>query len=113
MSSGTPQRFTPRAGSSMPGRIRRALDGQIDTKRRLGETLDIAPDGRMEVKAAKGGGLKMTRQGLMVDQEAVGEKNRPMLNFLADIPSGSATSVVLTKVNDLLKELRRTGHMRG
>jgi hypothetical protein len=96
----------------MPGAVRRALDGQIDTQRRLGQTLDVK-DGRMEVKAARNGGLKMTRQGLVIDQEQVGEKNLSPCNLVRDLDSGASAATIVEKVNELLKELRRTGRMRS
>lgn len=112
--AGTPQRFTPRAGSRMPGAVRRALDGQIDSQRRYGQTLEVAKDGRLEVKAAPGGGLKMTRQGLVLDQAQVGERNRPPMERQSELDASSATAAeVAAAFNALLREMKRTGRVRG
>lgn len=112
----SPQRFTPRAGSRMPGAVRRALDGQIDSNRRYGQTLEVAQDGRLEVKAAPGGGLKMTRQGLVIDQAQVGEKNRPPVSMIKEPLEGASSTEKLDNLRaafiDLLAELKRTGRMR-
>lgn len=106
-----PQRFTPRASSKMPGAVRRALDGQIVSSQRNGETIEVK-DGRLEARVVRGGGLKQTRQGLVVDQEQVGEKNRPQLNRTA-VPSTVSAAALHRWATDLVEELRRTGRMRG
>ncbi len=111
MASSSPQRFTPRAGSSMPGRVRRALDGQIDTQRRLGPSLDVDRDGRMVAKLAPNSGLKETRQGLALDAQALGEKNRPQMARIKDPASSSAADVHATVI-ELLEALRRSGRMK-
>jgi hypothetical protein len=113
MSSPSPGRFTPRAGSRVTGAVRRALDGQIDSQRRYGETLSVAKDGRLEVKAVRGGGLKMTRQGLAVDQAQVGEKNRPPLPFIREPASGASAADLRETLCELLRAMRKTGNMRG
>lgn len=114
MANQTPGRFTPRAGSRVPGAVRRALDGQIDSQRRYGNTVEVAHDGRLEVKAAPGGGLKMTRQGLVVDQAQVGERNYKPIAMQRELDTSTATAAQLaTAFNALLSELRRTGRMRG
>jgi len=105
-----PQAFTPRASSKMPGSVRRALDGQIESRQRNGDTLEVS-GGRLEVRA--GAGLKQTRQGLVVDMEQVGEKNRPPLKSISDLSSSSTAAQVATAFNDLLSALRKTGNMRG
>ena len=110
-SGATPQRVTPRSSSQLPGRVRRALDGSIDSQQRYGDSVKVAEDGRVEVNVVDGGGLKMTKQGLMVDLEQVGEKNRPVMNRVADPESTAATDVYAT-VLEILAELRRTGNMR-
>lgn len=109
----SPQRFTPRASSKMPGQVRRALDGQILSSQRNGRTLEVATDGRLEVKAAPGGGIKISKQGLMVDPVDIGEKNRPPIERQSDLASGSTAAQIVTAFNALLSELRRTGNMRG
>lgn len=106
-----PQRFTPRASSKMPGSVRRALDGQILSTQRNGKTLEVGSDGRLEVKA--GAGLKQTRQGLVVDLEQVGEKNRDPIKRQSELSSSATTAQIVTAFNDLLSEMRRTGRMRG
>jgi len=110
MASPSPQRFSGRAGSRLPGRVRRALDAQIDTQRRLGESLDVV-DGRMEVKAVRGGGLQMTRNGLALDPMSVGDKNHDPMSRVKDPASTSAADVHATLI-ELLTELRRTKRMR-
>jgi hypothetical protein len=112
-SGDTPQRFTPRAGSRLPGQVRRALDGHIDSSQRNGETLGVAKDGRLEVRAAKGGGLSQTKQGLVVDPKAVGDKNHSPIERQADLVAAPGVAAISTAFNALLKELKRTGRMRG
>ena len=55
----------------------------------------------------------MTRRGLDIDQENLGEKNRPQLKHIADVPTGSSTATLLTAFNELLAEFRRTHNMKG
>lgn len=111
--AGTPQRFTPRAGSRMPGAVRRALDGHIDTDRRINKTLEVDRDGRMGAKFASGGGLKMTPQGLAVDPVAVGDKNNPAMAHQSDLASTATTADVVAAFNALLASMRKTKRMRG
>lgn len=106
------QNFVQRAGSGMPGRMRRAVDGMLESTQRNGETIEVAPDGRLEVKAAAGGGLRQTPQGLMIDQAQLGDVNRPAMNRIADPASASAADIHTTLL-ELLNELRRTGRTRG
>lgn len=108
----SPQRFTGRAGSQSTGRLRRALDGAIDSQRRYGDTLEVQK-GRLEAKVTPGGGLVQTKRGLEVDQLALGDKNRPQLNFIRDIDAAATNATINTKLNEILAELRRTGRMRG
>lgn len=113
----TPQRFTPRAGSRLPGSVRRALDGHIDSTQRNGATLEVGTTGRLEVKAAPGGGLTQTKQGLKVDPVAVGDKNHAPIDRQQDLLAASlSTTQRLTQLeaaaNALYAELRRTGRMR-
>jgi hypothetical protein len=109
---GSPQRFTPRAGSRLPGQVRRALDAQILTSQRNQESLEVS-GGRLGVRAARGGGIKQTREGLVVDQEQVGEKNRPPIDRQGSLATGATAAQIAAAHNDLLDELRRTGRMRG
>lgn len=110
------QNFVQRAGSGMPGRMRRAIDGNLESTQRNGETLEVAPDGRLEVKAAKGGGLKQTPQGLTVDQESLAT-SLPKINRISDPVSNAtlatAVATLRTSYLELLSELRRKGYMRG
>lgn len=108
----SPQRFTGRAGSQSSGRLRRALDGAIDSTRRYGDTLEIK-DRRLEAKVTPGGGLVQTKRGLEVDALALGEKNRPPLSFIRDIDAAATNATINSKLNEILGELRRTGRMRG
>ncbi len=110
---GTPQRFTPRSASSLPGKVRRALDGAINSTQRNGKTIEVGTDGRLETRVAAGGGLKSTKQGLVVDQAQVGEKNHLPIQRQADLSSASTAAEIAAAYNDLLAELRRTGRMRG
>jgi hypothetical protein len=94
--------------------VRRALDAQVDTERRLNDTLAVDKDGRMGIKAARGGGLVETKQGLMVDKSQVGEMNREPIAIQRDLDPTTATAAqIATALNALLKELRRTGNMRS
>jgi len=97
----------------LPGRVRRALDGSVDSTRRFGDTIEVAPDGRLESRLAKGGGLKMTREGLMLDLKLAGEKNRPQLNNVRELAPTATTADLIVKMNELLKESMRTGNMKG
>jgi hypothetical protein len=107
-----PQRFTGRAGSKSSGRVRRALDGAIDTQRRNGDTLDVV-DGRLDVKLARGTALRVTRTGLDIAPSALGDKNRDSMSFVRDAATGATAADLVTKVNELLAELRRTKRMHG
>lgn len=49
----------------------------------------------------------------MVDKQATGEMNRPALQHLADLSSSATAAEIASKVNAILFELRKTGHMRG
>ena len=111
MASQNRQNFQQRAGSGMPGRVRRALDGGVESFQRYGNTTEVV-NGKVETKAARGGGLLVTDHGLMLDPAKVGEKNRPELNFIRDLSSSASTADVIEKLNELLAELRRTSHMR-
>lgn len=117
MANPTPANFSRRAGSNMPGRVRRALDGGVESRQRFGNTMEIAPDGRQEVKAAKGGGLKLTPDGLAVDKAALTEVELPKINRISE-PASNATlatavATLRTSYIALLDELRRAGFMRG
>lgn len=109
----TPQRFTPRAGSSLPGQVRRALDGHINSQQRNGESLEVAKDGRLEARLDPSGGLKMSRQGLALDALALGEQNRPPIERMSALSASATTADLIASMNKLLSELRRTGRMRG
>ena len=105
-----PQRFTPRSSSKMPGQVRRALDGQILSEQRNGESIEV-DDGRLEARVARGGGLKRTRAGLVIDAEQVGERNRPPIDRL-DVPSTVTAAALHSWALDLVKALKKTGRMR-
>ena len=107
----SPQRFTPRGSSALPGKVRRALDGAIESSQRYGDGMDVV-DGRLQPKAARGGGLKVTRDGLMVDMEQVGEKNRPQLSAIRNLATTATTADLIAKLNEVLSELQRTGNMK-
>ncbi len=109
----TPQRFTGRAGGTVPGRVRRALDGAVDTSRRVNESLTVDKEGRLGTKLARSGGLRMGKDGLELDPIAVGDKNRDPMSLVQDLASGASAATIVTKVNELLAELRRTKRMRG
>lgn len=108
----TPQRFTPRGGSSMPGRVRRSLDGGVDSERRFASSLSVQKDGRLGARLARNSGLEETRQGLRINKAEVGEKNRPMLNTIRDPESGATAADLRVTMIELLREMRRTGRMR-
>lgn len=113
MPAQTPQNYSRRAGSGMPGRVRRSIDGNVESMQRNGNTVEIAPTGKLEVRVRPGGGLKMTKDGLTVDQEQVGEKNRPQLARIQEPALGATAADLRTVVVALFDELRRTGTMRG
>jgi hypothetical protein len=108
----SPQRFTPRSSSKMPGQVRRALDGQILSSQRNGDSLEVT-GGRLGVRAARGGGLKQTRNGLVVDQAQVGEKNHKPIDRMQDLASGATAAQIAAAHNALLAAMRKTGRMRG
>lgn len=108
----SPQRFTPRASSSMPGSVRRALDGQILSSQRNDDSLGVT-GGRLGVRAARGGGLKQTRNGLVVDLAQVGEKNHSPIARQQDLDTSTATAAeIAAAYNELLAQMRKTGRMR-
>lgn len=108
----TPQRFTPRAGSRLPGQVRRALDGHIDSTQRNGETLEVSKKGQLEVRLAPDGGLTQTRAGLVADKRSSSTSNSP-IERQSDLVSAPTAAQVSSAFNALLAELRRTGRMRS
>lgn len=109
----TVQRFTPRAGSRAPGALRRALDGGVESGQRFNPSMAVDKDGRLGTQLARNGGLKMTRDGLAVDIGTVGDKNHDMMKQVPDLSSSAALSDVISRMNTLLDELRRTKRLRG
>lgn len=134
------QNFQQRAGSNMPGRVRRALDGGVESTQRYGDTLEVAQDGRLEVRMSRNGGLKRTADGLALSSGGVGEMNRSQLSRIKDVEvftitaatsNGSVTLLrdninnavipsiqdqlarLEEKQNELLAELRKTRNMRS
>jgi hypothetical protein len=96
----------------MPGAVRRALDGQILSAQRNGETVEVK-GGRLEARVAPGGGLKHTRHGLVVNKGEVGEKNHAPMARINQINTSSATAAIVgAALNELLDELKRTGRLR-
>lgn len=113
MTNFTPQNYSRRAGSGQPGRVRRSIDGNLETRQRFGNSLEISQSGLLETRLARNSGLKMTKDGLQVDMSAVGDKNRAPLNSIRDVQSGASTADLRETINELLSELRRTTRMRG
>lgn len=113
MANVSPQRFAGRVGKQADGRIRRVLNAAGDSRQRNGDTLEVAPDGRLEVRVAKGGPLRLTRRGLELDPAHAGEMNRPQLKMIRDPDSGASAADLREKLIEILDELRRTGHMRS
>jgi hypothetical protein len=107
----TPQAYTPRSGSRLPGQVRRALGGHIESAQRNGDTLEVSTEGRLEVKIAPGSGLVMTPQGLMIDPKEVGDKNRPPVDKV-DVPATVTAAALHAWATTLVAELKRTGRMR-
>jgi hypothetical protein len=112
MTNLTPRRFTARV-AGVPRRLGRLMEGAVDTNRTYDDTMDVAPNGRLGVRVAKGSILRQTKRGLDIDPQAVGEKNRPQLAHITDIAAGSTLAETITTFNALLAELRRTKNMRG
>lgn len=109
-------RFTPRAGSSMPGRIRRQADGQIDSAQRFAKErgVEVGKDGRVGITLARDSGLEITRDGLRLSPGVVGEKNRAQMDQIADADETTPTAAAnAAKINEILSELRRTKRLRG
>jgi hypothetical protein len=84
---------------------------------RFGTSIEVAKTGKIETKVVPGGGLMVTDDGLMIDVEQVGEKNRSPINRIQE-PASNATlatavATLRSSVIELLDELRRTGNMRG
>ena len=109
----TPQRFTGRAGGKLPGRVRRALDGAVDTARRVDESLTVDKSGRQGVNLARTGGLTLGPDGLQLDSQAVGDKNHAPMALSKDVSSSATLADLISAYNELLSELRRTKRMRG
>ena len=107
----SPQAFTPRASSKMPGSVRRALDGQILSEQRNGKSIEVV-DGRLEARVVRGGGLKQTRDGLVVDAAQVGEKNHPPVDRL-DVPGTVTAAALHSWALELVKQLKKSGRMRS
>lgn len=113
MSNPTPHNYSRRAGSGQPGRIRRSIDGNLETRQRFGDSLEVAQSGLLETRLARNSGLKMTKDGLQIDKDLVGDKNRAPLNSIKDIQLGASAADIRETVNELLAEMRRTTRMRG
>lgn len=108
----TPQRFSGRAGSRLPGRVRRSLDAHVDTDRRINSSLDVDKDGRLGAKLARNSGLTMTRDGLKLDPQQLGDKNRPPIDRLQELSTSASTSDLISAYNELLRQLSKSGRMR-
>lgn len=128
----TPQNFSGRAGSALPGRVRRALDAHTESKQRFGNTTEVSPEGRLEVKLSRNSGLKMTKDGLTLDAINInGSTIQDVKTFAVKDPDsspGSANSLaedliantipsieeqigkLEDKMNELLGALRRIGN---
>ena len=106
----TPRRFTGRT-SGVSRRLARLMEGSVDTDRTYGDSIDPASDGRLEVKASKKGGLKVTPQGLAIDFTP-GEKNLVKMIPIDDIATGATAADILATVNELLQAHRDTKRMR-
>lgn len=111
MAQRSPQNFTGRAGSNMPGRVRRALDAKIDTDRRNDESLSVK-DGRLGVRIATGQPFEVTREGLKFTG-TLGDPNREMMRHIADPPSGATAADLRSTLIEMLTEMRRTKRLRG
>ena len=127
------QNFQQRAGSKMPGRVRRALDGGVESTQRYGNTLQVANDGRLEVATRRNGGLKVTKDGLSIDtsglsspftglsQVKVGKMTNPTdapgsANSLRDnlvaqtLPAIQANLELLERrINEIIRQLQKLG----
>lgn len=106
-----PQNFTVRAGSKLPGRVRRHLDAAIDTDRRNGHSLDVI-EGRLDVKIAPGQPFEVSRDGLKFTGQ-MGEQNRAQMRHIADPPSGASAADLRMTLIEVLGELRRTKRLKG
>lgn len=108
-------RFTPRAPSSAPGKLRRALGGQIEAEQRFAKErgVEVGKDGRVGITLARDSGLEMTREGLKVSSSVVGEKNRAQMEAINDIDDAPTTAELASKVNELLAALRKSKRLRG
>lgn len=89
------------------------MEGAVDTSRTYADSLEVERDGRLGVRVAKGSVLRMTPRGLDIDPQAIGERNRAQMNAIADAATGATTADLVSKVNELLAELRRTKRVRG
>ncbi len=109
----TPRRATGRV-AGVPRRVGRVLEHGVQSDSVYNDSLDVDKNGRLGLRIAKGEkGLIETRQGIMLDPAAVGEKNRPQLNLQRDLASGATVAEVVTAFNALLAELKRTKNMLG
>lgn len=111
----TPGRFTGRAGSGSPGRVRRALDGAAVSGKRYGDALQIDPKtGRLDLKIPNDSPLTLTKRGLELDPSKLGDKNRDAMRAITDIDETTATAALnAAKLNEILAELRRTKRLKG
>jgi hypothetical protein len=114
MSAPTPRRATGRASSHQPGRVRRSIDGAVQSDHIYGDSLEVNKQGRLETRLAHNSGLQMTREGLKVDPVQLGDKNRDAMNAQADLTIAGVTAAeVAIALNALLQELRRTKRVRS
>jgi len=108
----TPQNFTGRAGSRLPGRVRRSLDAAIDTDRRVNDTMEVDTDGRIGTAVSRSGGIRVGRDGLELDPQQLGDKNHDPMAMVKKLETTATTADLIEKFNDLIFELRRTKRMR-
>lgn len=111
----TPGRFTGRAGSGSPGRVRRAIDGAIVGDKRYGDSLEIDPKTkRLNLKLPADSPLTVTKRGLEFDVSKLGDKNRDPMRAITDVDETTATAATnAAKLNEILAELRRTKRLKG
>jgi hypothetical protein len=68
--------------------------------------------GRLDVKLAPNSPLQIDVDGIRDQTGALGEKNYSAMGPIAKLSSGASTNDIVSKVNEIIAELIRTGRSR-
>jgi hypothetical protein len=104
----TPVRGTARVGlSDGDARMRRIVSAAADATFNQGDGIQADKDGRWNVRVDPKGGLEVRSSGLAVKDSTV----PPMMKRIQELSSSASTADIIAKINEILRELRRTRRM--